>query len=110
MTVKAKSLMNDFSCCHFTSCHVSSCASGSSHRGAGAQIREHSSFPGLNPAAVPHPGSMAGVLCSGGREASVGLASSAFILSTVVFRDGPVVVSGWGSKCQKGTSGGDKHL
>lgn len=40
----------------------------------------------------------------------MGLPSSAFILSAVVFRDGMVVVSGSGSKCQKGTSGGDKHL
>lgn len=40
----------------------------------------------------------------------MGLPSSAFILSAVVFMDGMVVVSGSGSKCQKGTSGGDKHL
>lgn len=51
-----------------------------------------------------------GVLFSRGREASVGLPSTAFILSAVVFRDGTVVVSGLGSECQKGMSDGDKHL
>lgn len=78
--------------------HVSFCAPGSSQRGAGAEIRERSSCPGLNPAAVSH--GWGG--CAQEEERLLWVYPAPFILSAVVFRDGMVVVSGSGSKCQKG--------
>lgn len=75
------------------------------------RLVEHWSFPGLNPAAVYHPGRSCWGLCTQEeREDSVSLPSAAFILPAVDFRAGPVDDAGLRSKCQHGTSGADKHL